>query len=1774
MENFITAKFSFKIIIIIISITIFTSNLCFAQVPLDSIGVDYSDVSWGDYDNDGNLDILLIGGSDNIGPVSKVYKNKGDETFTEQIQIKLTGVRGGSAAWGDYNNDGNLDILLTGSASTHNLSTDPITKIYKNNGDETFTEQTQIVLQAVTKSSVAWIDFNNDTHLDIIITGFDIAVGYLTKIYKNNGDETFTEIDAGFTDIKGNSVACADFNNDTHIDIIITGFVYGEGYSTKIYKNNGDETFTDIDAGLLGIIPGGSVAWGDFDNDDDIDILISGRAIVNYAYVDTSIIYKNNGDETFTDIEAGLPGLFNSSVAWGDFNNDNYIDVLITGSNNSSEPTKLSVIYKNNNGIGTFTEQTQIKIPCVDNGSVAWADYNKDNYQDFIITGAGTNSRITKLYTNNKSGNFKQKKINFGQFSSVDNILPLKLPNVELGDFNNDNHIDMIVTGRIGSSDYSTKIYRNNGDGKFNDINADIIQASGGAAWGDYNNDGFLDVLVCGSNVTKVYKNNGDETFIEQTQIVLQGVSSSVAWADYNQDNHLDIIVTGYAGTLGYVTKIYKNNGDGTFSENTSAVLQPLANGSLTWCDFNNDTYPDLLIAGDLHPDSYAILYKNNGDETFTNINAGFKQLARSSVAWGDYNKDGNTDLILTGKDDDLNIFSILYKNNGDETFTEQTQIELVGVWAGSVAWVDFDNDNNLDIAFTGIDSSLYTERTFKIYKNNGDETFTEHTNTNIEGVSYGSIDFADFNSDGFQDMFLCGAAYNGAEISISNIYENTGIGNLEKVYYTFPPSIKGIASSVDYDKNGFADIIFTGTNNSSTQISEIYKGTKFNIGKADISIPALTQESSSWADYNNDGFLDLMICGKTPSGIPVTKLLENSSSNKFIDTQIPFAGIYNAEIDWADYNNDGRLDVAICGYTENELITRIYKNTGNNFVETSAVIPAAKYVKWGDYNNDNLYDIIICDNNSNIKVYENKGNDNFELVYNYSEPLIIKDLCFTDYNYDGFNDILVFREKKGYSSDDYSSFSLSYCKNNKDGTFSQPLILDENSVLFDTSGVKKYFNVRDFNADGKPDLLFNYASYNNDPHILIYSNDTIKLETPKLIPTSEGSGVTWADFDNDNDLDFFTAGQYHDGNSRKLFYNNTTVHNTVPDVPTGLNFSCNADTVYISWNAASDNETPIAALTYNCYMYEIGGDTIWHSMSNHATGKRYIEKAGNTEHNTSWFITNLEVEKEYAWSVQTVDNGFLGSQFAPEQTFRLAPAFTLQPINQTVCENGSITFNTATTPADSYQWYRFTATDTILIQNNEYFSNATSSNLTVSNATLDMHGYDLRCAATTVGGLTYSKSAILNVDELILANAGKDTVACDLTEIQLSANLPLNTTGLWTCENQNVTFSDATNPNSSANNIPEDETTTLRWSLTQQNVCGENSDNIIITQYLSYSIYTAPPVPNGEIELCFGSTASYQTEGIGYANSYLWEITPSEAGITTGNDLQTSVQWNENYTGSANIRVKAQNECDFGEWSEVLSINLNPKPDAANIPTGENNVCVNSQSSFSTSGAANADSYSWQIYPQEAGEIGRNSVQITADWQSDFSGTAYIKVKGINQCGEGAWSDSLQIIISSPAASNIIAKSNIMLVCENSGYNYQWYLNNIQIEDANKQYYYNESMNAGNYQVEIEDTKGCSSISEIYTINSGNKSFAKSIQVYPNPAENTTHINIDNNYTGKIVFSITDNLGKVLKTKSIFKEIKQINFNEELIGLKPGIYQFEFIFNNNQKINKQVIVK
>ena len=338
-------------------------------------------ICWGDFDNDGDLDILLSGFT-NIGAVAQIQANDGSGVFSD-IGAGLPNMRDCSVAWGDYDNDGDLDILLTGADANGALA-----RVYRNDGG-IFTD-IGAGLPGLSYCSVAWGDYDNDGDLDILLTGITSS-GSISEIYRNDAG-SFSAIGAGMPGVAFSSVAWGDYDKDGDLDILLTGDT-GSGYITRIYRNDGGGTFTNASLGLPGVAYG-SVAWGDYDNDGDLDFLLTGDTGTAYL----SVVYQNLGSGTFVPT-AGLTAVAKSSVAWGDYDKDGDLDILLSGDTG----TEIVTLIYRNNGDNSFTD-IEAGLPGVCDSSVAWGDDDNDGDLDFVILGYTGSDFLIAIFRNTSSG--------------------------------------------------------------------------------------------------------------------------------------------------------------------------------------------------------------------------------------------------------------------------------------------------------------------------------------------------------------------------------------------------------------------------------------------------------------------------------------------------------------------------------------------------------------------------------------------------------------------------------------------------------------------------------------------------------------------------------------------------------------------------------------------------------------------------------------------------------------------------------------------------------------------------------------------------------------------------------------------------------------------------------------------------------------------------------------------------------------------------------------------------------------------------------------------------------------------------------------------------------------------------------------------------------------------------------------------------------------------------------------------------------------------------
>ena len=198
----------------------------------------------------------------------------------------------------------------------------------------------------------------------------------VARVYRNDGQGVFTDVQAGLPGVGGGAVAWGDDDGDGDLDLILTGAATG-GEISRIYRNDGG-VFADIEAGLPGIREG-AAAWGDYDNDGDLDLLLAGTT----TGLDVTRIYSNDGGGAFTDPGVALPQFGSGAVAWGDYDNDGDLDLLLTGYVWPSRVTSLR-----NDGEG-FSPGSMPGWPAVDGASAAWGDYDNDGDLDLLLNGYG-----------------------------------------------------------------------------------------------------------------------------------------------------------------------------------------------------------------------------------------------------------------------------------------------------------------------------------------------------------------------------------------------------------------------------------------------------------------------------------------------------------------------------------------------------------------------------------------------------------------------------------------------------------------------------------------------------------------------------------------------------------------------------------------------------------------------------------------------------------------------------------------------------------------------------------------------------------------------------------------------------------------------------------------------------------------------------------------------------------------------------------------------------------------------------------------------------------------------------------------------------------------------------------------------------------------------------------------------------------------------------------------------------------------------------------------
>jgi hypothetical protein len=405
-----------------------------------------------------------------------------------------------------------------------------------------------------------------------------IVLGVLTStaMFSNANAQFFTPVTNAITNDGTFSSGCSwgDYNNDGYPDL----FVWNAGGNNVLYRNNGGGSFTRITTGAI-VTDGNSVAaiWADYNNDGYLDLYVSNRgsSFPISGPAQQNFVYMNDGSPnyTFTKITDQVPATdanYTWSSSWVDYNNDGWLDLHVPENLHSAD----DYFYKNE-GSGSFRS---LDLPFVvrdsgdpSTGVASWIDYDNDGDQDVLLAKSGrflpAGAEANRLFQSQltETGNAES----FLEIATGGLVTHLDLDfQASWGDYDNDGDMDVL----LGNFDGLNYLYRNDGGSAFSRITGQSIVTDNvptlGSCWGDYDNDGDLDLFssTAGGFPARVFRNEGSGNFTRMGFSDLGSIttdvrsSNSCALADYDNDGDLDFYVANSSGGTPQNNDLYHNN--------------------------------------------------------------------------------------------------------------------------------------------------------------------------------------------------------------------------------------------------------------------------------------------------------------------------------------------------------------------------------------------------------------------------------------------------------------------------------------------------------------------------------------------------------------------------------------------------------------------------------------------------------------------------------------------------------------------------------------------------------------------------------------------------------------------------------------------------------------------------------------------------------------------------------------------------------------------------------------------------------------------------------------------------------------------------------------------------------------------------------------------------------------------------------------------------------------------------------------------------------------
>jgi hypothetical protein len=1031
----------------------------------------------------------------------------------------------------------------------------------------------------------------------------------------------------------------ADYNADGLVDIFAASratFHWNNGTNFSPAGPHEGSTF-----GL------GPVA-ADFDGDNAIDIYTGWPAFRSGTVISNHFTIWWNGTGRNTNPPSPfVPTLLGNSAA-ADFDNDGDLDLMITGSTNR-EPFAfvgggLARLYENL-GSREFVPHLA-SFPRFERGVVSWADYDSDGDMDLLLSGmTNQNSAATILYRND-DGVFTNSGAQFPRIAEG---------SASWADYDGDNDLDLLLTGRTNDIRYDwphAAIYRNEA-GAFTPVSfgATNISRIVLSAWADFDVDGDLDIVACAPYTQSIrfFLNNGNDTFVASTHSAQGGYMIP---ADLNNDGLLDLVSHNLDWPIYTVLNLFwrsntppsaptnliatPSNGTATFTWNSSTdAEQPTG---LTY-NLRIGTAPgkaDIMSA--MANPTNGVRYVPRPGNTGLRTNWTIKNFAVGTYYWSVQAIDLGLKSSVFADEQTFTITNAppFGRTLSFANITPQgalVEVRLNPNGAPTSFYLEYISPNGTDttdvrqfeagtsnlfskILLSGLEPStsyqvwLVISNSFGVLRS-GPTFFTTAPTTILtefpapfpvlaRNTSFFPIDL---DQDGDLDLINSGAFSN--TLMTTKVFLNE-LG----LFHEAPPIpnpdfLPGgwLAASADFNNDAQLDLIMT----DGTYLGMLLQTTNRTFEARRMSeIISPTPSKLFIGDAENDGDLDIV--GSFSFPLHTIGVYANDNIPRLRGTALRFGGGQFAE--WGDYDADGDNDLLVAGSTNDfqgdprYAVTRIFRSDAANvFSDLQANLPGAfPGASWSDYDNDGDLDVLLVhvtnflsSTTNHLRLFRNDATNGFNEVGTIlAEPSLFYPQ-WLDFNRDGRNDIFVFQHF------DRAADRLRLFLNIGDDQFTEL-----NLGLPAITNLQAKF--ADIDADLMPDLLVSAMATNQSQRV-------------------------------------------------RIFRNNLTSTNPAPPIPTSLTSVVARTSATLHWQIPQPiDDTNTIAHTFNLRIGTTpGGSEIMSPMSHPLTGARYLPQRGNAGQTGTWLIRDLP-PGTYHWSVQSVDHAFNASPFSSEATFTIAP--------------------------------------------------------------------------------------------------------------------------------------------------------------------------------------------------------------------------------------------------------------------------------------------------------------------------------------------------------------------------------------------------------------------------------------------------------------------------------------------------------------------------------------